>query len=477
MSVEKTTLKNITSLFGAQLITSLLTPLLLIYIARTLGDEIFGKYSFIMSLTAIFLIVSEFGIKSVAVRDVARDTAKAGQYLRNLVSLKLVFSFLIMLLLILFVHALDVPPDTTRASYIFAVGLFFQSLSYAFRWVFHALQIMEYEALQRVAERFLLLVLSVWVLWHGFGLIALSLVFLATQIIICLLSLIFAVRKTRIPSLTINLSFWKYLVKTAVFFALCEVLWMIYFRVDMVMLAKIRGEEEVGWYNAAYAVVNFVTLISMLTMQALFPVLSSLYEKKKGKLKQTAERLFRYLILLALGIVPVVWVLSPRIINLLFGSEYSHSVTALQILIFVIIFLFPGNLFAHVLASSNRHKSLALVNFIGVLMNIGLNLILIPKYGYRGAGIATIITEVMLCFLLYAVMSKFIKIQWLKIVLSLLPGLTAMVLIIYAAGSLWFIPVIVFALLVYFFFAFLTGSINKEDVAFFIDILRKKSSD
>ncbi len=473
MNITKTALRNIGSLFGAQIITSILKPILLIYIARTLGDEIFGKYSFLFSLTAIFLIISEFGIKSVAIRDVARDTSNVDQYLRNIISLKLLFSAVSVIILVLFVTLLDMPRDTTLASYIFAGGLFFQSMSYAFRWVFHALQIMEFEALQRVVERFLLLVLSMLVLWQGFGLIALSLVFLITQIGIFFLSLFFALRKIRIPSIKANLSFFRYIIKTAVFFALCEVLWMVYFKIDIVMLAKIRGEREVGWYNAAYVVVNFITLISMIMMQAMFPVLSSLYEKAKDKLKETAESLFRYLIIIALSLVPVVFMLSNRIINIIYGTGYEHSIHVLNVLIFVIIFLFPGNLFAHILASSNRHKQLALGNFVGVVVNIVLNFILIPKYGYTGAGIATIITEAILCLLLYRVMSGFIRISSIKIVLSLLPGLVAMVLIINLAAKLPIIPVILIALVVFFFLAYLTGAIKNEDFSLLTGMIRK----
>lgn len=476
MSIKKTVLKNISSLFGAQVITSLLTPILLIYIARKLGDEIFGKYSFILSLTAIFLIISEFGIKGVAIRDIARDPSNVDKYLRNIIALKLLFSVLSVLILILFVNLLDFPRDTTLASYIFAGGLFFQSMSYAFRWVFHAMLIMEYEALHRVAERFLLLVMSMLVLWKGFGLIALSLVFLITQIIIFMLSLFFVARKIRIPQIKVNISFCKHIIKTAVFFAFCEMLWIIYFKIDIVMLAKIKGETEVGWYNAAYVIVNFITLISMLSMQAMFPVLSNLYERERNKLKGITENLFRYLIITALIIVPIIFVLSDKIINLIYGSDYSHSIGALKVLIFVIIFLFPGSLFANILASSNRHKMLALVNFIGVIVNILLNFILIPKFSYIGAGISTIITEVILCLLLYAVMARFMKINWLKTVLSLLPGLAAMVLIINIATNFPVIPVIIFALMIFLFSAYLTGCIRNEDFYLLSGIIKKKSS-
>jgi len=475
MSTGRTILKNISALFGAQLITGLLTPLLLIYIARKLGDEVFGKYSYVLALTTIFLLISEFGIKSVAIRDIARDSSKIGTYLINVVVLKLLFSVFSLFVLILFVNLMNPPHDTTLAAYIFAGGLFFQSMSYAFRWIFHALQIMEYEALHRVLERALLLVMSVAVIWKGFGLIALSWVFLVTQVIIFIMSIFFVAKKIVIPRLKVDLSFCKYVIQTAIFFAFCEVLWIIYFKIDLVMLAKLKGETEVGWYNAAYVIVNFVTLISMLSMQAIFPALSDFYNRERHRLKKTIEISLRYLLLIALAAVPVLFLFSDRIINLIYGSGYSDSINALKVLIFVIIFLFPGNLFAHTLASSNRHKMLSLINFTGVIVNIGLNFILIPRFSYMGAGIATVITEVMLCFLLYYAVLRFIKIQGSKIILSLLPGLVAMVLIIHMASPFPWIPVIVFSLLVYFVSAFLTGCIKREDLSLLFRIIKKET--
>jgi O-antigen/teichoic acid export membrane protein len=475
MNQAKTVLKNIVSLFGAQILTSLLTPLLLIFIARKLGDEVFGKYSFIIALTQIFLIISDFGIKAVVIRDVARNPKKVSEYLGNIIILKLFFSTLTVLSLILFVTLLDRPHDTTIACYIFAAGLFFQSMSYAFRWVFHALQTMEYEALQRVAERALLLVLSLAALWKGLGLFALSIIFLITQIIILGLSLFFVAKRIKLPPMKINLSFCIYIIKTAVFFALCEVLWMIYFKIDQVMLPTIKGETELGWYSKGYLIVNFLSLIPMLLMTVMFPVLSHLYEKEKNRLRKTSERLFRYLTTIVLFLVPVIFILSDKIITIIYGPDNPHPIAALKILIFAALFVFPVHLLSHILASSNRHKTLALMNFLGVVVNIGLNLILIPKFSYSGAGIATIATQAMLCVLLYTAVSKFIKIEAPEFILKLLPGLAAMILIIYTGQNLFLWPSIALAILVYSGSAYLTGCIKNEDFSLLFGIFKIKS--
>lgn len=476
MNSLRTIFKNLSALFIAQAVTSLLTPLLLIFIARTLGDEIFGKYSYILSLTAIFLIIANFGIKGVAIRDVARDPSKLDDYVKNTFLLKLLLSTITISILLIFIKLMNMPRDTTLASYIFAGGLFFQSMSHAFRWVFHALQVMEKEAIQRVADRFFLLLFSMIVIWSGWGLMALSYAFLAAQIIVFLLSFYLLSKITSVFPSKINVPLCKYLMKTAVFFALCEVLWMIYFKIDMVMLAKIKGETEVGWYNAGYVIVNYITLISMLSMQVLYPVLSNLYQKQFQRLKQATEHLFRYLTFTAMLAVPLIFFLSDKIIMLIYGPEYSESIRALKILIFVVLFLFPGNLFAQVLASSNRHKSLAAVNFFGVALNISLNMILIPKYGFFGAGISTIITEIFLCFILYAVVFKFLRINIIRTIFGLLPGAVILMTAPLLLKNIHWLPVISAAVLLYLLLAYLTKTIKKEDFTILSKLTSKETS-
>jgi O-antigen/teichoic acid export membrane protein len=252
---------------------------------------------------------------------------------------------------------------------------------------------------------------------------------------------------------------------------------MIYFKIDMVMLAKIKGETEVGWYNAGYVVVNYITLISMLSMQVLFPVLSNLYQKQIHRLKKATENLFRYLTFSALFAVPIIFFLSEKIILLIYGPEYAESIRALKILIFVIIFLFPGNLFAHVLASSNRHRSLAAVNFLGVALNISLNFILIPKYSYFGAGISTIITEIFLCFTLYAVVYRFLKIDIMRTILGLIPGTAILIAAPLLLKDFPWLLVISSAALLYLLLAYFTKTIQKEDLSIFQGLIRRKASE
>ena len=140
------------------------------------------------------------------------------------------------------------------------------------------------------------------------------------------------------------------------------------------------------------------------------------------------------------------------------------------------IFLFPVTLFIHTLAASNRHKKLALISFTGVIVNVLFNYIFIPRFSYIGAGIATIITEIVVCLLLYAALSKFFWIRSLNIILRMLPGLAAMALVLYFGLNMPLIPVIIIAILVYSFFSYLTGSIKTEDFLWVSEILKKKSN-
>ena len=126
--------------------------------------------------------------------------------------------------------------------------------------------------------------------------------------------------------------------------------------------------------------------------------------------------------------------------------------------------------------NSSNEDFYAAVNFFGVALNISLNMILIPKYGYFGAGISTIITEIFLCFTLYAVVSRFLKINVWRTIFGLLPGSAILMAAPLLFRSIPWLPVIGAAALLYVFLAYLTKIITKDDLSVLSGLVSKKAS-
>ena len=188
MNTIKRIAKNTLSLFAAQFVSAILSLILSIFIARNLGDVIFGKYSFAIIFVGIFAIFSDLGYNTLLIRDVARDKSQANRYLNNIVSIRAVLSVVIFVFIVVIINVAGYPTYTKNVVYLFGITTLLVSLADIFRVTFRAFEKMEYEAYLRILITIIRVSLGLLVLFLGYGLIELALVFLFSGVVDLLLS-------------------------------------------------------------------------------------------------------------------------------------------------------------------------------------------------------------------------------------------------------------------------------------------------
>jgi O-antigen/teichoic acid export membrane protein len=161
------------------------------------------------------------------------------------------------------------------------------------------------------------------------------------------------------------------------------------------MLSLMKGDTAVGLYNAAYRLSEISTVIPAIFMTSMFPVLSRFHKKSKDSFIIAYGKSIKYLFYLALPMAMVVTLLSKPIINLIFGAEFSGSIVALQILIWAAAIMYVSMVQGNTIISANKQMFCFKVTVFSAILNIILNLILIPRYSYIGASATTVATE---CF-------------------------------------------------------------------------------
>jgi O-antigen/teichoic acid export membrane protein len=192
------------------------------------------------------------------------------------------------------------------------------------------------------------------------------------------------------------------------------------------MLSFMQGNQAVGLYNAAYRIVLLLLFIPSVINIAIFPVMSRLYGSSRGALKKIVEKYFKLMILLGIPIGVGVTLLASQIINIIFGKAYLESTPALQILIWATVCTFANAAFVQLFQSTNKQILMTKVTFIGMIVNITLNLILIPKFSYIAASFNTLITEFLLLTMVlilvnrsgYLVKGKILSLDVIKIIIS-----------------------------------------------------------
>ena len=433
MTTAKRIAKNSTFIFLGDAIGHILQLVVVVYLVRYLGDVTFGKYAFAFAFTSLFMILSDLGLSVLSIREIARDTSKAGEYLTNISITKFTLSLITIVLIVVTINLMHYPWDTTLAIYIVGGVTVFTSFTSSFRSIFRAFERMEYEAITKIVERVLIFGSVLPILFLGYGLIEVVSAMLVAQALIFIFTLAIIIKKFTRPVLSFDFSLCKSLIKEALPFGLASVFAVIYFQTDTVMLSMMKGDAVVGWYNAAYRLVMGTLFIPGAFVGALYPVLSRYFTTSKDNLMVVYEKSFKFLAILAVPLGIGTTLLADRIIIFLYGEDFAPSIIALQILIWGASIIFIKSIGGYTLASINKQLVDTRVTGISALLNVGLNLLLIPTYSYVGAGVASIASQVFVFTCEFSYLQKNgYKIEAPKIVLKPLCAGAVMGLLVYS---------------------------------------------
>lgn len=465
MNAIQTIAKNTGALTLMHIVTMGLGLIFTVSLARCFGDIAFGKYSFALAFTALFAVLMDLGFNSLTIREVARDKTLARKYMGNILIIKLFLSIIFFVLVVTAVNLMHYPSDTKIIVYIFGASTVLNSFGGLFRAIFHAFEKMEYDSLLTIIQQVVVVSLGLTLLFLGYNLIPVVSVFLLGSIINVVFSLIVTVKKFAKPEFEVDFAFWKRTIITAIPFSLTTVFISIFDKIDIVMLSMMIGDAPVGWYSAAYRLVAALLFIPGVFLGAIYPVLSKFYVSSANSLEITYEKSFRYLFIIAFPIGVGTMLLADKIILLIYGDGFIHSIIALRILIWMFVLSCASWLLSVVLLSINRQAILALFTGIGAIFNVVSNLFVIPRMSYVGASITTIATESILFILLFYVISKYLhrlplfKITMKPAIAGIIMGIT-----IYYIGNVNLFMIVMVASAVYFAVLAVIGEITKEDL-------------
>lgn len=393
MNTTQRIARNTAILTVAEVVTAVINLFFTMYVARYLGAEGFGVLSTALAFTALFGVFTDVGLNTLATREVARNKAMAPKYLGNIASMKIILNVLTLILVGSTINLIDYPTETKIVVYFIALYLIIDAFNQMFYSIFRAYEKMEFVTLGRVLNAILMLSGALFAVSRGFSITAFALTYAAASASTFILN--FGVSTTSFTRFKVehDFAFWRAAIREAWPFGLVAIFAGIYFWISSVMLSLIQGDKAVGWFNTAFRLVFSLAIIPNIYFSAAFPVMSQFYLSSKDSLRFLFERSTRYMFILAVPIAIGTSILAPRAINLIFGAEYSNSVGVLQVLVWAVAIVFVTTGYIQLFASVNKQIIVTIMTGICAVVNVVLNLILIPKYSYIGASIATLATE------------------------------------------------------------------------------------
>lgn len=383
------------------------TFLVNILVTRYLGPERFGLLSYAMAFVSLFLAIANLGLFSIIIRDVVRYPEERHEILGTALVLKLCggiaclgMSFAAILM------TSPVNPQTIPLVVIIATGMIFQAFDVFDFWFISQLQ--SKNTLKANLPTFIIsVIVRVMLIYVEAPLIAFAWVSLA-EIVMAGIGFLIVYQSTTRELLLLRFRFsWaKTILKDCTPLIFAGLMIMLYNRIDQIMLGNMLGEKAVGLYSAAVRLAEFWYVFPGLILQSLFSTIVTSKEKGAEIYARVMQKVFDAMALFsALFVVPL-FISSSWLIELIYGKAYEGAGPLLAVYVLSGIFVMIGHAREYWIATENLMRFSLYSSIVGAVINILLNLILIPRFGPIGAAYATLFALITGSYLVNMVSSK-----------------------------------------------------------------------
>ncbi len=477
-------LRNTIAIIIAKGIQPLFSTVLVFLIIRIWSPEDFGKYTTLFDLLAIFQVLCGFGLRSTLTREVAKNKDSVHQYISNGIIVAIPFSILSMLFMIGVVHILQYKSYLILNSNILSISLIASALGECFEGILTGFERIRSIAIIWIIETVFKTGISIILVYSGFGLLSIVVTFIIIRFFNPIACFFVIRRSIGKPKFNMNIGFIKGLIKITYIVAIIEIVATIYWRIDTVILQRMRGNVDAGLFGAVHKIFSFNQMLITTFFIAFLPVMSRLFSGGRETFQRACNQSLQYLCIINLAVALFVTVYSKNIVLLLCGNDYLEAAPALVIFIWAIFFFAINELLGYVLFVSNNQKIDLKIHFFGLLLKISSNYILINKYGYIGAAIATLSSLLVMLGLKYRCVVKYVmtfplrKLSIKTIKLSIAGSI--MILLVYLFRENNMFVVFILSFFVYLISLLILKMFSEDDISHFrkwihVYIMRKKS--
>lgn len=449
-SEKQTAMKNTIWLFFGEIIGRLFKLVIIIFATRKLGIEGWGIFSYGIAFISLFFILCDLGVNTFTTREMSKNSADKYKYLSSSTIIK------ISLMLIFFALSLLLAPHLGKIKLGFEMIMVLSILylsdgirEFALS-INRSLEKMEREAFSKILMNLIITILGIILLIKNATPFSLAIAYAIGSIVSSLF--IFWSIKDVFKKIEWKIS--KEDIKIIYNFSWPIIIISLYsfiFNIDSIMLGQMKSATDVGLYSAAQRLVQFTAIIPSFIAMAIFPILSK-NEDNDEKITNIFEKIM--ITIFAIGIPFSIggFLLNEKIMSLMFGPAFISGGLTLGILMFSILASFPNIILTNVIFSKNLQKIFIATTSFGVILNIILNLILIPKFGAVGAAISVTATQLLIMIFNWQKLKKIMPFSVIpkigKILVScLIMGIIVLILKLVGVNLIMIIAV---AIIIYF---------------------------
>ncbi len=386
--------KNTSWLFGEKILRMVVGLFVGVWVARYLGPEQYGLFSYAQSFVGLFVAVATLGLDGIVIRELVKDESKRDILLGTAFRLKLIGAFIVLVFLAIAVNFTSNDHYTNVLIFIIASATIFQSFN-VIDMYFQSKVLSKYVVYANVFSLFVSTVIKIILLLMEAPLIAFVWVVLFNSFVLAIGYVYMYVYN--------HLSFksWQFdkniaigLLKDSWPLILSSIVISIYMKIDQVMIKEMLDSEAVGQYAAAVRLSEAWYFIPMVIASSLFPAIINAKKVSEKLYYERLQKLYDLMVWMAIAIALPMTFLSDWVVNLLYGGQYNQAGNVLMIHIWAGVLVFFGVVRHKWILNENLQKYEIYLDIIGAISNIVLNVVLI-KYlhmGINGAAWATLLS-------------------------------------------------------------------------------------
>lgn len=409
-------------------------------IARLPGIETsdFGQLMYAVALASLFVLISQFGLVPLLIRDVASNPALVGDFVKSVFGLRLLLSAMGYIGFIICVHFLGLSEQGKLVCYVMGAALYIGAISIDIQAVFQSQERMKMELPGILLENGLLLGCTLLVYLYELNIVWIASIFLFAKFSALLLNYAICARLIIWIVPHFDRTIWKQLSKTALPFALSGLIAAGIVQIDTILLRALSGpsgDEAVGIYQAAMRLFLVPMLLPELFIKVFLPQLSRMHGREGPDLVRDLGRINHVLLTAGLLIGLVTMIRGNDLVRLIYGNRYADAGEVLQIFGLSIVMRF-GAAYNLYFTLRNRVWLRVWSALLALVSVVVFDWLLIPRYGALGAAYASVLAH-LIYWIPYLsaifIAEGSIRLGWMPVRALLAAGTLAMLL--YATNS------------------------------------------
>ena len=389
MTGHRRVAKNSALYFFSKGIDILCGIAVLALVTRYLGDYSYGKYAFVMNLVLLFVPAINFGLSGIVIREIARNRDKSDEIFGTAMSIRTIFVILSIPAIIIIAYQFSgISMIMVELAMISEFALGYSRLNSD---LFVGHERMAYDFLMTIVNKLMLVSAISLVVYYDLNLIGVFTGIAAVNLMTAVFGFGVAWRKFHRVRIIFEAKSLKFLLRAAYPLAFSFLLSETLFRLDIFILKMFGNYSEIAFFDAPLRLILRFSSLALAFVTSLHPVYCRLANTSRTDLLYIYEKSIKALLAFILPVCLFTAFFAKPISVIIFGARFVEAADSLQFLIWVLFILFFDILSGHILIALNKQKLIAVEFVVCFIINLVMEIILVPRYGHIGASCSKLV--------------------------------------------------------------------------------------